>query len=147
MSSVNTVAKAHLFAAQLSILTTDCLCHTVQIAGIETIIIRVAHSYCNKPLLEKACVVKKFWRTGIPHGSQFTRPTLVMILLRRSNLAQKPYRLKELKFLSNKIYGWYPVIYGPKVMLCTIPEKTLFLPKEFSHTNIMRGRCFLRWRS
>ena len=40
ISYVNTVAKAHLFSAlfsQLTIFTADCLCHPIQMVGIETI--------------------------------------------------------------------------------------------------------------
>ena len=40
ISYVNTVVKARLFTAvfsQLTIFTADCLCHPIQMAGIETI--------------------------------------------------------------------------------------------------------------
>ena len=44
---MNTIAKACFFTAmfsQLSIFTADCLLHPIQMAGIETIIMGVAHS-------------------------------------------------------------------------------------------------------
>ena len=37
ISYVNSVAKARLLTAQLTIFTADCLRHTVQMAGVETI--------------------------------------------------------------------------------------------------------------
>ena len=51
---ISYVAKARLFTAvcsQLSIFTADCLHHPIQMAGVETIIMGVAHSFCYKLLL------------------------------------------------------------------------------------------------